>query len=330
MRIDAHVHILGDGTSGSGCWLKLKKSYHKLLARIIMRSLGVPASALGKQIDRLYVERLVQMVRESSIDAALILAHEQPHDDAGRPIENFGSFYTPNDYVLSVAREYPDCFIAAISIHPARPDALDELERCIEQGAGMLKLLPNCQNVDCSDPRFTKFWERLANAGLPFLAHTGGELSVPVFNSSFADPATLVAPLECGVTVIAAHCGTRALLWDPHYTQKFLRLIEKYPNLYGDNSGMNTPLRSRYFPDLLAPAVQARIIHGSDLPIPISSFWNWVRGNVSFGDWKHSDATKNMIERDARIKSALGFAPETFERIATLLPKTVIAKLRKT
>lgn len=330
-RVDAHVHILGDGSSGSGCWLKLKKPYHKLLAKIILRSLDLPSSALHSgNIDSLYVNNLVKMVRDSSIDAAVILPHENVYDDNGKLVENFGSFYTPNDYVLQLANSYPDCFIPAISIHPARSDALDELDRCIELGGAMLKLLPNCQNVNCSDKRYTKFWERLATANIPFLAHTGGELSVPVFNAKYASPEILTLPLECGVNVIAAHCGTPALLWDPNYTKIFVQMTKKYPNLYGDNSGMNTPLRSKHFKTLLSSELQDRIIHGSDIPIPISATWNLLRSLISFADWKKAQTTPNLIERDARIKNALGFNPESFSRILSLLPAKVIDKFQST
>ena len=321
------MHILGDGSSGSGCWLKLSKLYHKLLAQIILSGMGLPRSALCSGLDELYVGRVAQMVRASSIDAAMILAHENVYDDHGRLIENFGSFFTPNDYVLSLAKAHPDCFIPVIAIHPARPDALEQLEHCIEQGAAMLKLLPNCQNVNCSDKRFQKFWERLASAGLPFLAHSGGELSVPVINAAFANPQILTLPLECGVNVIAAHCGSRALFFDPDYTSTFMKMIEKYPNLYGDNSGMNTPLRARYFKRILDDSTQQRIVHGSDLPIPISALWTFVRSMISWSEFKHARATTNMIERDARIKQALGFKAQTFSRILSLLPKHAISTL---
>jgi len=320
MRIDSHVHILGDGSSGSGCFLNLKNPYHKLLSQIIISGLGVPKSALVSGLDDLYVNRLVEMVRESSIDKVIILAHEYPHDDKGNPLKDLGSFYTPNDYVLSLAKKYSDCFIPAIAIHPARADAIDELDRFIELGAGMLKLLPNCQNVDCSNPRYKKFWEKLSKAHIPFLAHTGGELSVPVLNASYANPEILKLPLECGVNVIAAHSGTRSLLWDKHYTPVFLKMLEKYPNLYGDNSGMNTPFRSAYHKEILSHSVQERIIHGSDIPIPISAFWNLLRKQITFSEFKKAQKSKNLIERDAQIKASLGFEPDTFTRINSILP----------
>ena len=86
-----------------------------------------------------------------------------------------GSFYVPNDYVLSLARKHPE-FLPAISIHPARPDAIEELNRCLDAGAVMMKCLPNCQNFNCSDKRFTKFWERMAELGA--MAHSAAEVRV--------------------------------------------------------------------------------------------------------------------------------------------------------
>lgn len=330
LLIDSHVHIIGDGSAGSGCWLRLKHSYHKFLAQIILKSLGLPSCALNNGLDHIYSEQLARLVRESSLDAAIILAHEKVYDEAGKPIDQFGSFYTPNDYVLALAKKYSDCFIPAVSIHPARVDAMDELERCIESGAAMIKLLPNCQNLDCSDKRFTKFWERLASANMPFLAHTGGELSVPVINAAYADPALLKLPLECGVTVIAAHCGSRSLFCDPNYISTFLQMIERYPNFYGDNSGMNTPFRSAYFKDILSERAQSKIIHGSDFPIPISANWTLLRSMISFSTWRESRLTKNPLERDIIIKRGLGFKDETFSKIKDLLPTKALLGINPT
>ena len=77
---------------------------------------------------------------------------------------------------------------------------MTELERCIERGAVLMKCFPNCQNIDLADRRYDPFWMRMAEAGLPLLAHTGGEHTVPVINAAFADPKLLRRPLECGVT----------------------------------------------------------------------------------------------------------------------------------
>jgi predicted TIM-barrel fold metal-dependent hydrolase len=235
-------------------------------------------SALQNGLDESYLETLVRLARTAPLDGVMLLAHELVHDDAGKALPDRNSFFTANEWVLAVAKGYPDLFIPAVSIHPARPDACDALDAAVADGAAMLKLLPNCQNVNCNDRRYVPFWRRLAHHGLPFLAHTGGELSVPVVAPQYADPRTMTLPLECGVTVIAAHGGTRSLLWDPHYTPVLIEMLTRYPKLYIDNSALNTPFRSGYYAQLLRPEVVTRVVHGSDLPIPISATWPWLRG----------------------------------------------------
>jgi uncharacterized protein len=98
-RIDSHVHIVGNGSSGSGCWLRLEGRF-SLQASIIVRELGLKQSALKGDLDNLYVDTLLSMLRGSSLDAAIILAQDQTRDDKGKPIKDFGAFYVPNDYVL--------------------------------------------------------------------------------------------------------------------------------------------------------------------------------------------------------------------------------------
>src|SRR5213592_4757394 len=80
--IDAHVHIVGDGSSDSGCWLR-PSPWRRPFAAFMARHIGLPPGALRGELDRLYVERLLQLVRESSLDAVVILAQEQVYDDEG-------------------------------------------------------------------------------------------------------------------------------------------------------------------------------------------------------------------------------------------------------
>src|SRR5207237_933955 len=145
-RIDMHVHMVGNGRNGSGGWLRLS-GWHRWLAGFMLRQLGVPKSALEADLEALYAGKLLELVRESSLDAIVLLAHERVHDPDGRPRPELGSMFVPNDVVLNLARAHPE-FLPGVSIHPARPDALAELERCVEQGAVLMKCLPNCQNID--------------------------------------------------------------------------------------------------------------------------------------------------------------------------------------
>ena len=216
-----------------------------------------------------------------------------------------------------MAQKYPQ-IIPACSIHPARKDAIEELERCAEKGAKVLKLLPNCHNVDCSDRQYLSFWQKLAKLGLPFLAHTGGEFSVPVLNAKFADPRILRLPLECGVQVIAAHGAGKSGIWDPDYTVELLHMMDEFPNLFTDNSALASPNRWRTIPALLDPKIQPRVIHGSDFPIPSGGFGPWLGKLLSNSDYIESRKIKNPLERDVFIKQAVGFEESTFTRLAEL------------
>jgi hypothetical protein len=315
--LDCHVHIVGTGSGGTGCWLRLR-GWRRPLARMLLYHIGLPASALKEDFDRLYVERLLALVRSSSLGAAVILAQEQVYGEDGKTLENQGAFYVPNDYVLELARQHLE-FIPAVSIHPARPDALEELERCLNAGAAMLKLLPNCQNIDCNAARYRRFWERMAEAGLPLLAHTGGEHTLPVVRPDLAAPQTLTLPLECGVTVIAAHCGTSSGLFDRDYFAQFAEMASRYPRLFGDNSAFNVPIRGRHVPECLQSPLAKRIVHGSDLPVPVHGHFAWLNRTVGWAAFRKWEKHSNVLERDYQLKRAMGFTPETFTRIRKLL-----------
>ncbi len=315
--VDMHVHVVGNGTGGTGCWVRVG-GWHRPMAALMLRSIGLPSNALTGDLEGLYIERLLAQVRGSSLGASVILAQDLVRDEQGRPIEGAGSFYVPNDYVLDLARKHAE-FLPAVSIHPARPDALEELERCLAGGAVMMKCLPNCQNINCSDRRFVKFWERMAEAKLPLLAHTGGEHTLPVVRADFADPRILTLPLDCGVTVIAAHCGTKSGLFDPEYFHVFAEMTRRYPNLYGDTSAFNVPVRGRHIRKCLESPLAERMVHGSDYPVPVHGHFAWLRGFVDWKSFRRWERDSNILERDYQLKLAMRFKPEMFTRIWGLM-----------
>ena len=312
-----HVHMVGNGAAGGGGWLRLK-GWHRWLAGFMLRQLGVPASALEGDLEAIYADHLVKLVRGSSIDAVVLLAHERVHDPDGTPREDLGSMFVPNDVVLVLAKKFPE-FLAGVSIHPARQDALEELDRCVEGGAVLMKCLPNCQNIDFSDRRFGPFWERMAEAGLPLLAHTGGEHTVPVINAALADPRLLRFPLECGVTVIAAHCGTSSGAFDHDYFDAWTKMISEFPNLYGDISAMVSLNRCGHLRDCLRSKIAPRILHGSDFPVPVLGHRLWLQGWIDWKTFRRCQSIENPLERDWQFKRELGFGEEIATRISGLL-----------
>ncbi len=312
-----HVHIVGNGSGGTGCWLRVHRC-HRPLAAMMIRHIGLPPDAMEGDLDSLYVERLAKLVRGSSLGAVVILAHDDVYDEKGRVMEGVGSFFVPNDYVLNLATWHRE-FLPAVSIHPSRPDAMEELERCAANGAVMMKCLPNCHNINCNDRRFTRFWERMTELSLPLLAHTGDEHTVPVVRKEYADPRILTLPLECGVTVIAAHCATKSGLFTREYFHTFVEMTRKFPNLYGDTSAFNVPIRGRHVPECLREPLISRMVHGSDFPVPVHGHFAWMRGFVSWKDFRRCETNPNILERDYQLKVAMGFPPESFTRIERLL-----------
>ena len=283
------------------------------------RHIGLPRSCLKGDLDRLYVQRLLDLLRGSSLRHAIILAQELVHDDQGHPMENAGSFYVPNDYVLNLARKHPE-FLPAVSIHPARPDALEELDRCLAAGAVMMKCLPNCQNINCNDRRFTQFWERMAEAKLPLLAHTGGEHTLPVVRPEYADPRILAFPLECGVTRHRRPLRHQKRSLRPRILPYLCRDDPPLSEIF-----MATPAPSMC-PSADATSKNAssrrsleRMVHGSDFPVPVHGHFAWLRGFVDWKAFRRWERHTNILERDYQLKLAMGFPPEHFTRINQLL-----------
>jgi predicted TIM-barrel fold metal-dependent hydrolase len=314
--IDIHVHIVGTGAGGTGCALRV--GWRRYVIPFVLRHIGLPATALGEDFDRLYVEHLLQLVRDSSLSTAGILAMDHVYDERGQAMPNEELFYVPNDYVLALAKRHPE-FLPVVSIHPARANALEELEKCLAGGAVMLKLLPLYQSINCNDRRYARFWERMAEAGLPLLAHTGGEHTVPNNAPCYADPRTMELPLQCGVTVIAAHSATKSGLFDRDYLKVLIAMMRHYEHLYADNSAFNTPFRSYAFRAALRPPLADRLVHGSDFPVFVYGHWARLRGVIGGVTFRRWGGHPNVLERDYQIKRAVGFPDAAFTRAAGLL-----------
>lgn len=318
--IDGHTHICGTGEGGTGCVLS-RRLLGSLAFRFLRWKLGLGAFGEPRGLDTRLRELLFKDLGTApSVDYVVLYGHDRVYDPDGRPREDLSQLHTPNDYVLRLAREHPK-ILAGVSIHPHRPDALDELARCAEAGAVLVKWLPNSQGMDPADRRHRPFYEALARLRLPLVAHTGGEHTVTIGWPQYTDPARLELPLDCGVTVIAAHSGTRSGLVDPDFYPVFAALARRYPNCYGDTAAFGTPGRMRHIPRLLADIeVLPKTVHGSDYPIPVSAWWGL--GQIPFGEIRRINAIPSPIERDVQIKRSVGMPEAHFRTLAGLLPAT--------
>src|SRR5206468_6214690 len=84
-----------------------------------------------------------------------------------------------------------------------------------------------------------------------------------------ADPMLLEPALRRGVTVIAAHCGTRSAPMEPDFVPQFMWLAQEYEHLYGDTSALGLPTRWYAWDRILRhPVIHRKLVQGSDWPIP--------------------------------------------------------------
>ena len=309
--IDVHVHLLGNGLSGSGCWFRTPWWQTPFLQAMV-RDAGIKISYQHRDFDALYVAQLRRWLDQSSLGAVVLLACDEVYTVDGTRRTDLTALFVPDDYVFEVCASDPR-FLAGISLHPARPGAISELERQVERGAVLLKLLPCVQMVDPNDRRYLRFWERMAELGLPLLAHTGGEFTLPNHRPDLQTPACLTLPLECGVKVIAAHCGTRALPWGRDYFAVFRRMQARYPNLYGDLSALSQLTHLGTLAQLRKEPT--RILHGTDYPVVTGVFWSHLRGWFDRRTLRQVQAERNPLERKVKLTRALGF-PETVFREA--------------
>lgn len=315
-KIDIHVHMLGNGKTGSGCQASVP-FWQTPFVKIMAKSIGLETSVNDPLLDKLYVEKTIQHIQGSSFDKAVILAWDNLHDEAGNCHFGKSGIYVPNTYVLSLAKEHPE-FLAGVSIHPARPDALVELERCARAGATLVKLLPCVQAVDCNRLQYKEFWRRMAELNLPLLAHTGGEISMPVSRPDLETVETLRLPLECGVNVIAAHCGTRAIPGGRDYLEQFLEMRNSFPNLYGDIAALSQITHLRTLEKLREDPKQ--ILYGSDYPVVTAIFWARLKGWISKEETHRLRQIKNPFQKGFEFTKALGFPETIFTAVNKLIP----------
>jgi predicted TIM-barrel fold metal-dependent hydrolase len=312
MIIDCHVHTIA-ATPGHGHLSDyLLRQWNIRFMRWWMGITSRDPETLERQAEA----RLLETINSTAgLDAAVVLAFDAVYDLYGNRDDSSTHLYVSNDYVAELASRHPKVLFGA-SVHPYRKDAVPELERCVQRGAVLLKWLPVVQNFNPADERCFPFYEALAHHRLPLLCHTGGERMLPNLNTEVEDPALLVPALERGVTVIAAHCGTRDRLTHQDYTPTFFRLAHEHERLYGDTAALDLPTRAYAYAKLLSDeVVRAKLVHGSDWPVPTIpplriGILKAARLLLTDGNW---------LRRDIAIKRQLGLGEDYWHRAASLL-----------
>lgn len=281
--LDYHVHLLGTGEGGSGCYVNERmRSWRHPLERarfLVYRSAARITDE--EKAESQYLERLSALARGQP-GRFVLLAFDENRGRNGRVDREKTQFHVPDDYAMAVAAREPGRFIAACSIHPYDPDAIARLERCAARGVRIVKWLPNAMGIDPADARAGPFYKRMRELDMILLSHVGREGAVDAGDGQhLGHPLRLEWPLAAGVKVIAAHfAGHGEEEYPDHETRRrtpswqiLLRMMEM-PHwnglLFADISAVTQANRT---PEPLATLLRrqdlhARLVNGSDYPLP--------------------------------------------------------------
>ncbi len=313
MIVDCHVHILAMTAGHGKVSSYLRKRPNVFLARF---KFGLPFFGTDEQLERAFENRLARSINQTpELDAVVGLAFDAVYTEDGQFDDANTHLYVTNDYAAALARKHPKILFGA-SIHPYRKDAVAELERCVAAGAVLVKWLPLVQGFSPASDKCRPFYEAMAHYRIPLLSHTGGELSLPQCAPQYASPAHLELALRCGVTVIAAHCGTRSQPFGDCHLDTFIRMAKEHEHFYGDTSALCLPTRSYAIPRLMRDKLtMQKLVHGSDWPVV--SIPPLLMGAPEA--FRLVITQRNWMRRDVLAKRALGFDDEFFHRAGTLL-----------
>jgi uncharacterized protein len=320
MKIDVHMHLAGVGTGGSGCWLSPSFRNRPTFA-LLRRWYRVTDEQMRDSVDQDWAGVLADLVRGSEIDHGVGLGFDGVYRGDGSFDEQRSQLVVPPSWCFAVARSTDGVILPGPSVNPVRGDAMERLEECIEGGAVLLKWLPAVQVIDPSLRRHAPFYRRMREAGLPLLVHSGGgEATFRVHARELQDLALLEVPLEEGVTVIVAHTAAPIIASrDANQIPLLRRFMERFPNLWVDNSGMANPSRFTHLARFATDdAIRERTLFGSDFPVPSSPLFYLPR--LGPGATWRLQRMSNPLHRDVAIKRSLGYPDETLTRAATVLP----------
>ena len=317
----------------------------RLLARPQWRLLrrwlgGGRRPALGADFDTA-IERFNQQhfAKAGGVDRLVLLAFDEYHDDTGRAVgpadrgQRGGSdLYVSNSLVRAMCAARPNRFLLGGSIHPYRlqegRDACSMLEELALGGAVLIKWLPISQNIRIDDPRTVSFLRAAARLGVAVLIHYGGEMTLSKPHPELANLAPLLDVLRqlkadgAMPTVIVAHAATPSfIVQDPagHHMLVEAMLGEFADDpLYADLSGLAAFGRTLWLRRLARRReLHRKLVWGSDYPIPVMT-WAF-RGALTSAQWQEVIAAESWIERDLRLKRALGFSECVFTQAADVL-----------
>lgn len=286
--VDSHLHIIGLGANGTGAWVNpdMQEGYHWLKRFKFVIYKNASGIEDEENADQQYIERLIKLIdgmRPYSM-RFMILAFDKHYDKNGEENLDLSPFYIPNEYVVSLAQQYPQFFIPVISVHPYRKDALQELDRWHSKGVRYIKWLPNAQGIDPSDEAIIPYYQKMVENDMVLITHTGEENAVDGDDfQRLGNPQLLHLPLQQGVKIIMAHVATLGMCNDIDVPDREVSCYQLAVEMLKDDryvhslyADISTITQYNHVDKLSAilneQALHHRFVNGSDYPLPAINF----------------------------------------------------------
>ena len=87
MKIDGHVHFVGDGSNDSGCWLRCSTLLDRMVEPIVKAQAGILKSSRQLGVDQAYEERLINLINRNPFMLFFFFAMDYPYDPSGNCLE---------------------------------------------------------------------------------------------------------------------------------------------------------------------------------------------------------------------------------------------------
>ena len=318
--LDIHIHLFGIGDDSSGCLLS-KEITEKPTFKLLEQILNLRERA--KTLDKGYELALAELLKNSGLA-------ERRDSRPGRRLRRQGQVrYRPERRSTrrtitssQVTARYPEMMIPCVSINPDRADALDELNRCAEKGARILKIHPPIQGVDPGDKKHARFFRRCAELKVMVMVHTGHEHSSPIVDIGLASPLKLELALDQGCTVVACHCGTGRPDRSPRHAA----------GLFGHGAEIREPLGRYLRPRRFRAGRRISCGSWTRNPSSIACFTAAIfpsppslcysRKGSAWPKPTQLQSISNMIQQDLALKEALGIGRASAERAYRLVVQT--------
>lgn len=317
--VDCHVHLAALPDGDNGCYISPKMLKSPLFRFLFWKhglSVDQPREANTKYLEDL----LVELRTSRHVQKAVLLGMDGHYNSNGNLSLAHTDLLVSNDYVLRAARAHPNELLAGVSINPQRRDAVEEVHRCADAGATLVKVLPNAQQFDPANRQYKRFYRALAERKIPFLSHVGYEFSLIGKDQSVGEPDRLRVALDEGATVIAAHACSYGLILYEKFLPTLRDLVQHYPNFYADISALTLPNRFRMLLHLRKyPEIHERLLFGTDYPLSVFHIAAW--GRVAFGTLRKMMQTKNRFDRQVEVCNGLKLG---FRSLGDILPSSTI------